>query len=76
VVVEREVVAGDHVDTGVLLELPVVSTEVLADLLELLGSDLAAPVALGGLLQLTLGANTGKTQDSRHHHYCISSDDS
>lgn len=54
VVVEREIVAGNSTSTGVLLDLPVCSTEILSGLYEVFGVDLTAPVSLGGLLELTV----------------------
>jgi hypothetical protein len=54
VVVEREVVAGNGTGTGLLLELPVGSTEGLSGLDEGLDAGLSAPVGLSGLLELTV----------------------
>lgn len=52
-VVEGEVVAGNRVDAGLLLELPVSGPEGSTGLLEILGGDLAGPVGLSRLLELT-----------------------
>jgi hypothetical protein len=56
-VVESKVVGGDDVDTGILLDLPVGETESLALGEELLLRELAAPVGLVGLLEVTKDAN-------------------
>lgn len=62
-VVEREVVGGDDVGTGILLELPVGGTESGSDGDELLLGDLAGPVGLGGLLELAVGSHAGEPED-------------
>lgn len=53
VVVVGEVVRGDDVDTGILLDLPVGETEPLTLGEESLLGDLVSPVSLVGLLQVT-----------------------
>jgi len=58
-VVEREVVAGNDVGTGILLELPVSSTESLSGLDQRLLRDLSRPVSFSGLLELTVGCRKG-----------------
>ena len=63
VVVEREGTGGDSVNAGVLDELVGLETLLLGDLEELLLRGLASPVGLEGLLDLTLGANAGVTED-------------
>lgn len=62
-IVESEVVAGDNIDTGILLDLPVLQTETLALSEELIAGDLVSPVSLGGLLQVTESSHTGETQN-------------
>lgn len=62
-IVESKVVAGDDIDTSILLDLPVLSTESLSLAQELITRDLAAPVSLGGLLEVTELSHTGKTQN-------------
>lgn len=57
-VVVSEVVGGDDVDTGILLDLPVGETESLALLEESLLGDLVGPVSLVGLLEVTKDAHT------------------
>jgi len=52
-VVEGKVVAGDDVNTGVLLDLPVSKTKPLALGKELLLGKLVGPVGLVGLLEVT-----------------------
>lgn len=62
-IVESEVVAGDNIDTGILLDLPVLQTETLALSEELVTGDLSTPVSFGGLLQVTELTHTGETQN-------------
>lgn len=62
VVVESEVVAGDNIDTGILLDLPVSKTETLGLLDELVAGELVSPVRLVGLLQVTVRAHAGETE--------------
>ena len=64
VVVESEVVAGDHIDTSVLLDLPVLLTESLSLGQKLIARDLVTPVSLGGLLEVTESSHTGETENS------------
>jgi hypothetical protein len=63
VVVVGEVVGGDDVDTGILLDLPVGETESLALGEEVILRDLASPVSLVGLLEVPKDTHTGETQD-------------
>lgn len=70
VVVESKVVAGDDVDTGVLLDLPVLTTESLALGEQVVSRQLASPVCLVGLLQVSQTSHTGETQDRRLNHGC------
>lgn len=62
-IVESKVVAGDDIDTGILLDLPVLSTESLSLAQELITRDLATPVSFGGLLEITELSHTGETQN-------------
>lgn len=62
-VVESEVVGWDDVDTGILLDLPVSKTEALGLSQELLLGDLASPVVLGGLLEVTVRTHARETED-------------
>lgn len=62
-VVESEVIAGDDVDTSILLDLPVCQTESLSLGQELVTRDLLTPVRLSGLLQVTKLSHTRETQD-------------
>ena len=62
-VVEGEVIAGDDVDTGLLLDVPVLKTESLGLGEEVGLRELAAPVSFGGLLQVTVDAHAGETED-------------
>lgn len=63
-IVESKVVGWDDVDTGILLDLPVSKTEALGLSEELLLGDLASPVVLGGLLQVTVDTHAWETEDS------------
>lgn len=63
VVVEGEVVAGDNIDTGVLLDLPVLETESLTLSEEIISGELTAPVCLVGLLQVSETSHAGETQN-------------
>jgi hypothetical protein len=63
VVVEGKVVAGDDIDTGVLLDLPVLATESLALSEQVISRQLAGPVCLVGLLQVSETSHAGETQD-------------
>lgn len=62
VVVEGEVVAGDDIDTGIFLDLPVLETETLGLLEELIARELVSPVSLVGLLELTVRTHAGETE--------------
>lgn len=68
VVVESEVVAGDDVDASILLDLPVGETQPLALGEDLVARDLAGPVGLVGLLQVTVHTHAGETEDGRLDH--------
>lgn len=67
-IVESKVVAGDDVDAGILLDLPVSETEPLALSDELVARELATPVSLSGLLEVTVHTHTGKTEDRGLNH--------
>jgi hypothetical protein len=62
VVVEGEVVAGDDVDTGVLLDLPVLHPQALGLLQQLIPRELVRPVGLVRLLELTVRAHAGEPE--------------
>jgi hypothetical protein len=62
-VVQSEVIAGNNIDTGPLLDVPVIETQSLGLGEELSLRELAAPVSFGGLLQLTVGSHAGETED-------------
>lgn len=61
--VEGKVVAGDRVDTSLLDQAPVLSTETLALSEEVIARELATPVSLSGLLQVTDPTHTGETEN-------------
>jgi hypothetical protein len=56
-VVVGKVVGGDDVDAGILLDLPVGETEPLGLGEELILGELASPVGLVGLLEITENTN-------------------
>jgi hypothetical protein len=62
-VVESEVIAGNDIDTGLLLDVPVLETQSLGLGEELCLGELAAPISFGGLLQLTVCSHAGKTEN-------------
>jgi len=62
-IVEGEVVAGNNIDTGILLDLPVLETKTLALSEELIAGDLVRPVSLGSLLEVTESSHAGETQN-------------
>src|SRR5207302_10364657 len=61
-VVIREVVRRDEIDAGVLLQAPVAGAQLGPGLEEVRQGNLAAPVALGGTLQLTRGPEVRKAE--------------
>ena len=61
-VVQSEVIAGDDVDTSILLDLPVSKTKALGLSKEVSLGELATPVSLGGLLQVTQDTHAGETE--------------
>lgn len=67
-VVVREVIGRDDVDTGILLDLPVSSTESLSLSQEISLRDLVRPVSLSSLLEVSQGSHTGETQNGRLNH--------
>jgi hypothetical protein len=67
-VVEGEVVGGDDVDTGILLDLPVSKTETLSLSEEGLLGDLVGPVSFSGLLEVSQDSHTRETQDCGLNH--------
>ena len=62
-IVVGEIVAGNDIGTGLLLGLPVGSTESLSDLQELSLRDLSAPVSFGSFLELTVGSHAGEPEN-------------
>jgi len=62
-IVESEVIAGDRVDTSILLDGPMCETESLGLCKKLGLGELAAPVCLSCLLEVTVDTHTGKTKN-------------
>ncbi|KAF3806612.1 putative 5-methyltetrahydropteroyltriglutamate--homocysteine methyltransferase, partial [Colletotrichum gloeosporioides] len=67
-VVEGKVVGGDDVDTGILLDLPVGETQSLTLSEELIARELAGPVSLVGLLEVTVHTHAGETKNRGLNH--------
>jgi hypothetical protein len=63
VVVESEVVAGDDTNAGVLLDLPVLQSQTLALLDQVITGELVSPVCLVGLLELTVRTHAGEPEN-------------
>jgi hypothetical protein len=62
-VVESEVIARDDVDTGLLLDIPVLKTKSLGLAEQINLGELSAPVCLGRLLQVTVDSHTRETEN-------------
>lgn len=62
VVVKGKVVAGDDVDAGILLDLPVLQTQALALAEEVVARELVGPIGLIGLLELTVRTHAGEAE--------------
>jgi hypothetical protein len=67
-IVESKVVGGDVLKSTGLLQLPVLSTQTLTLSKEVIAGDLATPVSLSGLLQVTELTQTGETQNGGLNH--------
>ena len=62
-IVESKVVAGDDINTGILLDSPMCETESLCLGEEVGLGDFASPVCLCCLLQVTVDSHTRETED-------------
>lgn len=62
-IVEGEVITGDNVDTSILLDLPVLETESLSLLQQVITRDLVCPVCLRSLLEVTEFSHTRETKN-------------
>jgi hypothetical protein len=62
-IIESKVIAGDNVDAGFLLDVPVLKTESLGLTEELGLGELASPVCFGCLLQVTVDSHARETED-------------
>ena len=62
-IIECEVIAGNDVDAGLLLNVPVLKTQSLCLSKEISLGDLAAPVSFGGFLQITIYSHAGEPED-------------
>jgi hypothetical protein len=62
-VIESEVIAGDGVDTSILLDSPMGETESLGLCKKLSLRKLAAPVCLSGLLEVTVDTHARETEN-------------
>lgn len=63
VVVEGEVIGGNDIDSSILLDLPVLKTKTLTLGEQVFSRELAAPVSLVGLLEVSQASHTGETQN-------------
>jgi hypothetical protein len=62
-IVECEIIAGYDIDTSLLLNVPVLKTKSLGLAEELSLRELAAPVSLGSLLQVTIDSHARETEN-------------
>lgn len=62
-IVKGEVIAGNEINASLLLDLPMLETKSLSLLEELLAGELASPVCLSGLLEVTESSHAGETQN-------------
>lgn len=62
-IVKSKVVAGDDINTGVLLNVPMLETDSLCLSEEISLGDLSAPVCLSCLLQVTVDTHAWETED-------------
>lgn len=71
VVVPGEVAHRQQLDAGIGLSLPVLCTQLTADLAQPLLVQLALPICLQGFLQLTVRTDTWKTEVVRYSHFSL-----
>jgi hypothetical protein len=69
-VVKCKVVTWNNVNAGILLNLPMCKTQPLSLCYEIFLGELATPVSLGGLFQITKDSHAGKSQDGGLNHDC------
>jgi hypothetical protein len=62
-VIEREVIARNDVDTSLLLNLPMIETESFALTEQFVAGELASPVGLGGFLEITVHSHAREAED-------------
>ena len=62
-IVESKVVAGDDIDAGIFLDLPMLKSQSLAFLEEFFLRELVAPVGFGGFLELSVCSHARETED-------------
>ncbi|KAH3665337.1 hypothetical protein OGATHE_004153 [Ogataea polymorpha] len=70
-VVEREVVGRNDVDTSFLLQLPVLFSDLLTNSKKLISTDLACPVGLSVLLELSESSDSWESQNARLNHFLL-----
>lgn len=63
VIIESKVIAGDDIDASVLLDLPVLQSQTLALLEQVVPRELVSPVCFIRLLELTVRTHAGETED-------------
>ena len=68
-IVKGEVVAGNDIDSSLLLDVPVLQTETLSLGEELILRELSTPVGLSGFLQVTVRTHAGEAEDRSRQIY-------
>ena len=70
-VVERKVIAGDDIDAGLLLNVPVLEAKSFGLGEEVSLGELSTPVCFRGLLQVAVDAHAGETEDGAARQLAI-----
>ena len=69
-IVESEVIARNDINAGLLLDVPVLETKSLCFRKELSLRELATPVCLSSLLQVTVDSHARETENGGLNHDC------
>lgn len=67
-VIESKVVAGNQINASILLDLPVLGTQTLALVEQLIARELSTPVGLSGLLQVTQATHAREAENRAAKH--------
>jgi hypothetical protein len=62
-IIESEVIAGNDIDAGILLNVPMLETESFGLAKEFSLRELTTPVSFGGFLQVTVDSHARETED-------------